>query len=101
MEKILEIKNLHLGFNTSNGFNEAIHGVNLILKKGELHALVGESGCGKTVTAMSILNLLPKNAKITQGEIFYNNQNLLIRFRYLFEEYLKILINFYCFLLSR
>lgn len=77
MSNVLEIKNLHLGFNCANGFCEAIHGVNWSLKKGEFHALVGESGCGKTMTAMSILNLLPKNAKITQGEIIFNGINLL------------------------
>ena len=77
MDKILEIRNLHLGFNTSKGFKEAVHGINFSLKKGELHALVGESGCGKTITAMSILNLLPKNAQITQGEIIFAKKNLL------------------------
>lgn len=74
---IIEIKNLRLGFNVANGFHEALHNVSFEIKKGELHALVGESGCGKTVSAMSILRLLPKNAQITSGEIFYNGQNLL------------------------
>ena len=74
---IIDIKNLTLGFNCTDGFCEAIHDVSFSLKKGELHALVGESGCGKTVSAMSILRLLPKNAKITSGEIYYNGQNLL------------------------
>lgn len=74
---IIDIKNLHLGFNCSNGYCEAIHGVSFELKSGELHALVGESGCGKTITAMSILNLLPKNAKITEGEILFHNKNIL------------------------
>lgn len=75
--EILAIKNLHLGFNCANGYNEAIHNVSFSLNEGELHALVGESGCGKTVTAMSILNLLPKNAKITGGEIIYRQNDLL------------------------
>ncbi len=74
---IIEVKNLHLGFNCTCGFCEAIHNVSFSLKKGELHALVGESGCGKTMTAMSILNLLPKNAGITGGEILFNGENLL------------------------
>jgi len=77
MQKFLEIKNLHLGFRKDENFYEAIHGVSFDLKKGELHALVGESGCGKTVTAMSILKLLPKTAQITQGEIIFNGENLL------------------------
>lgn len=75
--EIIEIKNLRLGFNCACGFCEAIHNVSFSLRKGELHALVGESGCGKTISAMSILRLLPKNAKITGGEIYYNGQNLL------------------------
>lgn len=75
--EIIEIKNLRLGFNCECGWREAIHNVSFTLKKGELHALVGESGCGKTITAMSILNLLPQNAKITNGEILYNGDDLL------------------------
>lgn len=77
MDKIINIKNLHLGFNCSCGWCEAIHGISFDIKRGELHALVGESGCGKSISAMSILRLLPKNAKITEGEIFYNGRNLL------------------------
>ena len=77
MVKILQVKNLHIGFSTEQGFFEAIHGVNFNLEQGELYALVGESGCGKSVTAMSILSLLPKNAKVTDGEILFDNKNLL------------------------
>ena len=72
----LEIKNLEIGFNTENGFKQALFGVSLNLKPGTMHAIVGESGCGKTITAMSILKLLPKNAVIKAGEIIFNNQNL-------------------------
>lgn len=74
---IVEIKNLHLGFEIDENFFGAVHGVNLNLEKGKMHAIVGESGCGKTATVMSIINLLPKNAKITQGEIFYEGKDLL------------------------
>ena len=74
---ILEIKNLNLSFQ-SNGINyQALHNVNLSLAEGEMLAIVGESGCGKTVTAMSVLRLLAPNAKITSGEILYNGTNLL------------------------
>ena len=69
---ILEVKNLNLGFDTEAGFKQALYDVSFTLKKGEIHAIVGESGCGKTISAMSILNLLPKTAKITGGEIFFN-----------------------------
>lgn len=75
--KILEVSNLNLGFNTESGFRQALFDVNFTLEKGRTLALVGESGCGKTMSAMSILRLLPKNAKITSGEILYNEKNLL------------------------
>jgi oligopeptide/dipeptide ABC transporter ATP-binding protein len=51
--------------------------VSFSLEKGKMHALVGESGCGKTISAMSILQLLPKTAKITSGEIIFDGENLL------------------------
>lgn len=69
---ILEVKNLNLGFETEAGFRQALYDVSFSLAKGEIHALVGESGCGKTMSAMSILQLLPKTAKITSGEILFN-----------------------------
>lgn len=74
---ILEVKNLNLGFETEAGFRQALYDVSFSLAKGEIHALVGESGCGKTISAMSILQLLPKTARITNGEIFFNGQDLL------------------------
>ena len=73
MENILEIKNLNLFF----GENQALYDVNLKLKAGTMTALVGESGCGKTMTAMSVMRLLPKGASIQSGEIFFNGENLL------------------------
>jgi len=75
---MLKISNLNLGFNCENGFNQALYDVTFSLQKGQMHALVGESGCGKTISAMSILNLLPKNAVIKSGEICYNGENLLL-----------------------
>ena len=74
---VLEIKNLNIGFNTESGFHQALHDVSITLEEGKTLAIVGESGCGKTVTAMSILNLLPKNAKIISGEILYKGKSLL------------------------
>lgn len=73
METFLEIKNLNLFF----GEYQALYDVNLRLKKGEMRALAGESGCGKTMTAMSVMRLLPKSAIIKSGEIIFNNDNLL------------------------
>ena len=77
MSNILEIKNLNIGFKLSDGFCQAIYDVNLNLEKGETLAIVGESGCGKTISTMSVLQLLPETAQIKTGEIIYNGQNLL------------------------
>ncbi|MBP3820055.1 ABC transporter ATP-binding protein [bacterium] len=76
---ILEVKNLNLGFRFENEFRPALYDVNFSLKKGETLALVGESGCGKSMSAMSILNLIPKTAKITSGKIIFNGDNLLTK----------------------
>ena len=72
MSNILEIKNLNLFF----GENQALYDVNLVLKKGIMHALVGESGCGKTMTAMSVMRLLPKSAVQKSGTVLFNGQNI-------------------------
>ena len=74
---ILEVKNLNLGFESENGFNQALYDVSFSLEKGKTLALVGESGCGKTMSAMSILNLIPKTARITGGKIIFNGENIL------------------------
>jgi len=74
---ILEIKNLNLFFHSGECDYQALYDINLTLEKGKMLALVGESGCGKSITAMSVLNLLPPNAKINSGEILYDGKNLL------------------------
>lgn len=74
---LLKIENLSLGFNLKNGFFQALYNISLILKKGKTLAIVGESGCGKTLTGLCILNLLPKNSKITGGRIMFKEEDLL------------------------
>lgn len=74
---ILEVKNLNVAFRSEDKFYQALYNVSFNLNKGKTLALVGESGCGKTLTAMSILKLLPKNAYVMNGEIFYNNMDIL------------------------
>lgn len=74
--KILEVNDLNLGFKTEQGFRQALFDVSFSLTKGKTLALVGESGCGKTISAMSILRLLPKTAQIKSGEIIYNSENI-------------------------
>lgn len=76
---MLEVKNLNLGFYCESGFKQALYDVSFSLETGKMHALVGESGCGKSISAMSILNLLPKTASITSGEIYFNEENLLAK----------------------
>lgn len=75
---ILEVKNLNLGFECECGFRQALYDVSFSLEKGKMHALVGESGCGKTISAMSVLRLLPKTASIIGGEIFFDGENILL-----------------------
>lgn len=75
--KLLDVKDLNLGFMCENGFKQALYDVNFSLYKGEMLALVGESGCGKTMSAMSVLQLLPKNAKITSGVITFEGNDIL------------------------
>ncbi len=74
---ILEIRDLHVHYDTSNGAVKAVSGVNLTLRKGERIALVGESGCGKTTLALSLMRLLKPPARIVQGEILLDGRDLL------------------------
>ncbi len=74
---LLEIKNLKIAFNVDKYLLEAVHGIDLCLEKGNSLGIVGESGCGKSVTAMSIMKLLPSNAVITSGEVFYDGKDIL------------------------
>lgn len=70
MSELLEVKNLSVSFDTPSGEAEAVRDVSFSLKPGETLALVGESGCGKSVLCKSIMKLLPSNAKIKTGSIF-------------------------------
>jgi oligopeptide/dipeptide ABC transporter ATP-binding protein len=74
---VLEVKDLRLDFNTYRGAVKALNGVNFKLYKHEVLSLVGESGCGKSVTALTMINLLPENAEVKGGEILFKGENLL------------------------
>ncbi|TRZ49475.1 MAG: ABC transporter ATP-binding protein, partial [Dehalococcoidia bacterium] len=77
-EAILRIRNLRTYFFTRRGVVRAVDGIDFDLLKSECLCLVGESGCGKTVTALSILGLIDSPpGRIVGGEIYYNNLNLL------------------------
>jgi peptide/nickel transport system ATP-binding protein len=66
---ILQIRNLHTYFFTDLGVSRALNGVSLDVPAGKVMGVVGESGCGKSVTALSILRLVPKPGRIVRGEI--------------------------------
>ena len=75
---LLEIDNLHIQFESEGRTTRAVEGVSLTLDRGEVLGLVGESGCGKSATAMSIPRLLPSPpARITQGRILFDGMDLL------------------------
>ncbi|RDW22251.1 peptide ABC transporter ATP-binding protein [Oceanobacillus arenosus] len=77
MEKILEVENLHVTFSTYGGTVKAVRGVNFYLNKGETLAIVGESGCGKSVTSNAIMRLIPDPpGKISNGRILFKGQDL-------------------------
>lgn len=76
-QPILVVKDLKLNFHTYRGEVKALNGVDLKLFPQEVLALVGESGCGKSVTALAITKLLPENAYIVSGEILYQGEDLL------------------------
>ena len=77
-EILLNIKNLTLNFNTDRGEITALDGIELRLYKNESLGLVGETGCGKSVTALSIMRLIPvPPGKIGQGEILFDGKDLL------------------------
>ncbi|MHA1940366.1 MAG: ABC transporter ATP-binding protein [Candidatus Hodarchaeales archaeon] len=77
-EVLLEIKNLKTQFFTEDGVVKAVDNVSFKIRRGEVLGLVGESGCGKTITSLSILRLVPDPpGKIVQGEVFFHGENLL------------------------
>lgn len=77
MENILEVKNLHTYFYLEESLLKAVEGVSFNLKKGEVLGLVGESGCGKSVTAYSIIKLIEKPGEIKTGEVIFEGKDLL------------------------
>src|SRR5258708_40352269 len=77
-EPLLEIRNLKTWFRTDDGMVQAVDGVNLSIDRGETLAVVGESGCGKTVTARSILRLIDMPpGRFVAGEIIWRGRDLI------------------------
>ena len=78
MPELLEVKDLHTQFFTRDGVVRAVDGVSFQLSAGETLGIVGESGCGKSVTALSLMRLIPQPpGKITQGSIMFDGQDVL------------------------
>lgn len=73
----LKLNDLSVSFQTPNGALRAVRGISFSLKEGETLAIVGESGSGKSVTSKAVMGILPSNAKIEKGEIFFDGKDLL------------------------
>ena len=73
---MLEIKNLKTRFNTYDGVVKALEGVNLEVKEGEIFGIVGETGCGKSVTGYSIMQLLSRTAEVVEGKVTLDGEVL-------------------------
>ena len=78
--ELLKIEDLKTYFYTYEGIVKAVNGINLQINKGETLGLVGESGCGKSITALSIMRLIPTPpGKIVNGKIIFEGKNLRIK----------------------
>ena len=74
---LLQAKNLHTYFKSEDGLVKAVNGIDLVVRRGQTIGLVGESGCGKSVTALSIMRLIPDPpGRIVSGKINFEGQDL-------------------------
>src|SRR5689334_12042891 len=76
-DNILEVRNLKTYFYTEDGVVKAVDGVDFTVRRGEVLGLVGESGCGKSVTSLSIMRLVGVPGKVLDGEILFDGTDLL------------------------
>src|SRR6266536_2259046 len=74
---LLEVRDLKTYFQTDDGIVKAVDGVSFEVEKGKTLGIVGESGCGKSVTCLSIMGLNPRRNTITSGEAVFKGENLL------------------------
>ena len=78
MQPLLDIRDLKTYFFTKKGLVKAVDGISLVLEKGQTLALVGESGCGKSITALSLLRLVPAPGRVVAGQIFFAGEDILL-----------------------
>jgi peptide/nickel transport system ATP-binding protein len=71
------VRDLHVQFETSRGTVRAVDGISYTVNRGEIVAIVGESGCGKSVSSLAIMRLLAKTGRVTQGSIAFDGRDLL------------------------
>ena len=74
---LLSVKDLSVSFDTLSGTIEPVRNLSFVIKEGSTLGIVGESGCGKSLTSLALMNLLPANAKVKAKEISFNSHDLL------------------------
>lgn len=77
LDPVLHINNMKTILHVKNGAIVPVDGIELIVSRGKMVGLVGESGCGKSMTALSVMNLLPNNGEVLEGEILFEGEDLL------------------------
>jgi len=76
VEPLLDVRNLRTEFPTSDGIVHAVNGISYTVMPGEAVGLVGESGCGKSISALSLLDLVPRPGRIAEGEVIFEGKDL-------------------------
>ncbi len=75
-EPLLKVEDLHVRFGTERGLVHAVNGISFEIRPGETLGIVGESGCGKSVTSLAVLGILARNGRVTQGRALFEGQDL-------------------------
>ena len=76
-DPLLRVEDLHVRFGTDRGLVHAVNGITFEIRAGETLGIVGESGCGKSVTSLAILGILARNGRVTNGRALFEGRDLL------------------------